>query len=66
MYIAIDQPKAIEFILSQMYLKEFESIDGCNRHRDGMNYAEWLHHKKLITDEELNKVLDEWSKETEF
>lgn len=59
----IDLEKAILLILGNEYLKEFESIDGLNQHRNGLNFYEWLYKGKLITKEKLDKVLEEISTE---
>lgn len=45
--IEIDAPKALEFILSQIYFKEFEIIDRLNQHPAGLNFNEWLLQKGI-------------------
>lgn len=48
--------KAIEILLFAEYYREFEVIDGVNRHRNGTNYYEWLYEKKLISKKEAEKI----------
>lgn len=40
--------KAIEFILYELYTKEFVVIDGYNQHEDGLTFEEWLEKYKLV------------------
>ena len=45
----IDIKKAIQFLLSEKYYSEFESIDGTNRHPDGLTFGAWLISKGLLS-----------------
>jgi hypothetical protein len=45
----VDIKKAVMFLLSEKYYSEFESIDGTNRHPDGLTFQEWLSVKGLLS-----------------
>ena len=62
--LVIDQQKAIELILNEMYYNEFEVIDRLNQHPQGLNFWEWLHKKELIF-ENLTEINSEIEAEIE-
>lgn len=47
---------ALEFLLSQEYFREWQSIDGCSQHPEGLNFYQWLYKKKLILKVELDEI----------
>ena len=57
MQLELHQQKVLEFLLQKEYFSEFKSIDGWDRHPDGINFYEWLYKKGLISKEHLNLQL---------
>lgn len=49
----INIERAVEYILSELWFREFQIIEGRNQHPDGLTYAEWLDKRGLL----LNKTL---------
>ncbi len=52
----LDIEKAIDLLLTDKYLSEFEVIDGLSQHPKGINYYEWLLSKGIITKKTLEKL----------
>lgn len=53
----INKQKALELLLSELYFREFEVIDGLNQHPKGINFYEWMYQKGLISENDLYKEL---------
>lgn len=47
---------ALEFLLSERYLAEFEVIDGLNQHPEGLNFYDWLGKKGIIPESEVKRI----------
>ncbi len=62
---SLDINKAIELILMKIYSDEFKIIDRLNQHPDGLNYYDWLHKNKLISDKEYQDIKKEIDFENE-
>lgn len=39
---------ALDYLLTDSYFKEFESINGLNQHPDGLRFHDWLLKKQII------------------
>jgi hypothetical protein len=63
--VSIDIPKAIEFLLSEAYFKEFEVIDRLDQHPEGLNFYEWLFRKGIISESDKNRINDKIRMECE-
>jgi len=57
--LVINQEKALEVILRELYFKEFEVIDHLNQHPQGVTFYRWLYYKDLITEYHLSVIEDE-------
>jgi hypothetical protein len=64
--LVIDQQKAIERLLQEMYYSEFEVIDRLNQHPKGLTFFRWLYNNKLITAENLAEIEAELKRELEL
>jgi hypothetical protein len=64
--LKIDQQKAIESLLSEMYLAEFEITDGYDSHPRGWSFYRWLYEKRLINIENLNEIESEIKEESKL
>lgn len=54
--LVIDQQKAIEQILQELYFSEFEVVDNYNCHPQGISFYRWLFNKHLISAENLAEI----------
>lgn len=55
--LAIDETRAMDLLLTHLYLSEWEVIDGMNQHPLGLNYYQWLHRKGVIDQKELDRQM---------
>ncbi len=61
----INQEAAIELLLKERYLSEFQNINGTSEHPLGLNFYEWLGKKKLISPYKLSLILVELNEQKE-
>lgn len=61
----LNMAKAIEFLLTEKYLSEFEVIDRLNQHPKGYNFYDWLASKGIITEYERDVINEQIAKEEE-
>lgn len=61
--LVIDQQKAIEQLLQEVYYSEFEVVDNYNCHPQGITFYRWLFNRKLITSDSLSEIEAEIAKE---
>lgn len=57
--LEINQEAAIELLLKERFLSEFQNIDGIFEHPKALNFYEWLFKKGLITRYNLDSILTE-------
>lgn len=64
--VNIDPNRALEVLLNDAYLQEFEMMDGwvlC--HPSRINFYEWLRLKEIISEEECDRIQQQIANEYE-
>ena len=56
---SMNLPKAVEYLLRNIYYGDFTFIGGILQHPEGLDFYEWLHIRELISTEELNRIKSE-------
>lgn len=56
MEIQLNTLKALEFLLVQEYISEFNVIDALSTYRDYTDFYSWLLRKKIISQEEHDRI----------